>query len=668
MKKNCFILILLLLFGCQLYAQPTRLSSPDGKLRLFFFLNQSGRMYYQVSVNKKEFISNSSLGLEAKNGVNLLDGYQIVKTKFTHLDKEWTQPWGENKKNRNHYNEMAVGLKNQQGTDLTLRFRLFNDGIGFRYEYKVPTVDSIFVTNEVTSFNIKNEGISWSIPANNETYELLYKTQKLSELHTANTPMTFKTDDGIYASIHEAALINFPEMTLLNIGGKELQASLAPWPDGVKAKMKSEFVTPWRTIQVASKAVGLINSSLILNLNEPCALSSTDWIKPVKYVGVWWGMHLGVQSWAMDERHGATTQNAKKYIDFAHDNNIQAVLFEGWNKGWESWGGQQHFDYTQPYADFDIKEIARYAKEKSIQIIGHHETGGNIPNYENQLDKSLEWYTKMGIGMLKTGYAGGIPGGYSHQGQYGVVHYERVVQSAAKYRMTIDAHEVIKDTGIRRTYPNMMSRECGRGMEWNAWSDGNPPEHYEMLPFTRLLSGPMDYTPGVFDILYKNTRDLKTRKKWNDLDKGTSRVNTTLAKQIANWVVLYSPMQMAADMIENYQGHPAFQFFRDYDADCDKSIALAGEPGEFVVVVRQAKNRFYLGATTNEIARNVNVKLDFLDAGKKYQAIIYADGKNADWKTNPTDYKITKCIVTSRDTLHVVMAKGGGQAVSFMPL
>lgn len=577
MKKSCFVLILLLLFGCQLYAQPTRVCSPNGKLKLFFFLNQNGRMYYQVSVNDKEFLSNSGLGLEARGRINLLDSYQITKTTFAQLDQMWTQPWGENKKNRNHYNEMAVALQNQQGTNLTLRFRLFNDGIGFRYEYKVSTADSIFVTNELTSFNLKNDGVSWSIPANNETYELLYKTQKLSELRTANTPMTFKTVDGVYASIHEAALINFPEMTLQNIGGQELQASLAPWPDGIKAKMKGEFVTPWRTIQIASKAVGLINSSLILNLNEPCTLSSTDWIKPVKYVGIWWGMHLGVQSWAMDERHGATTGNAKKYIDFAHDNNIQAVLFEGWNKGWESWGGQQHFDYTQPYADFDIKEIARYAKEKGVEIIGHHETGGNIPNYEAQLEKSLDWYTQMGIRMLKTGYAGGIPNGYSHQGQYGVVHYEKVVQSAANYKMTVDAHEVIKDTGIRRTYPNMMSRECGRGMEWNAWSDGNPPEHYEMLPFTRLLSGPMDYTPGVFDILYKNTKDLKSRKKWNDLDKGTSRVNTTLAKQIANWVVLYSPMQMAADMIENYQGHPAFQFFRDYDADCNKSIALAGE-------------------------------------------------------------------------------------------
>lgn len=668
MKKNYLILFVLLLLSARIYAQPSTVSSPDGRIKLLFSLNEKGRMYYQVSVDKKAFLATSCLGLEAQKNVNLLDNYQINKISFDKQDQTWSQPWGENKVNRNHYNEMAVALKNPQGTDLTVRFRLFNDGLGFRYEYKVPAVDSIFVSNELTSFNLQKDGVSWSIPANSDTYELLYKTQKISEIQTANTPMTFKTQDGIYASIHEAALINFPEMTLQKVGDRELKAFLAPWPDGTRAKVTNEFMTPWRTIQIASKAVGLINSSLILNLNEPCALASTDWIKPVKYVGIWWGMHLGVQTWAMDERHGATTDNAKKYIDFAHDNKIQAVLFEGWNKGWESWGGQQHFDYTQPYADFDIHEIARYAKEKGIEIIGHHETGGNIPNYERQLDKSLDWYAQLGVHMLKTGYAGGIPNGYSHQGQYGVLHYEKVVKTAAKYKMMVDAHEPIKDTGIRRTYPNMMTREGARGMEWNAWSEGNPPEHHEMLPFTRLLSGPMDYTPGIFDILYRNTRDLKTRKKWNDLDKGTSRVNTTLAKQIANWVIIYSPLQMAADMIENYKGHPAFQFFRDYNADCDKSIALAGEPGQFVVVVRQAKNNFYLGATTNEDARTVDVKLDFLKQGKRYQAIIYADGKKADWKTNPTDYQIIKRVVCSKDFLRVVMAKGGGQAISFMPL
>ena len=360
-------------------------------------------------------------------------------------------------------------------------------------------------------------------------------------------------------------------------------------------------------------------------------------------------MHLGVETWKMDERHGATTVNAKKYIDFAAANNIEAVLFEGWNEGWESWGGMQNFDFTKPYADFDIDEIVRYAKEKGIEIIGHHETGGNIPNYERQMVHAMQWYTDHSIHILKTGYAGAFPNGLSHHGQYGVNHYQKVVETAAEHRMTLDAHEPIKDTGIRRTWPNMMTREGARGMEWNAWSEGNPPSHHVMLPFTRLLSGPMDYTPGTFDILFQQTKDSPRRRKWNDQDKGNSRVNTTLAKQIANWVILYSPLQMASDMIEHYEGHPAFRFFRDFDPDCDESKALAGEPGEFVAVVRKAKNNYFFGAATNEAPRTLEIKLDFLKPGKQYKAVIYADGEKADWKTNPADYQITEQTVTAEN-------------------
>jgi len=328
----------------------------------------------------------------------------------------------------------------------------------------------------------------------------------------------------------------------------------------------------------------------------------------------------------------------------------------------------QTFDYTKPYVDFDMAEVARYAKEKGIEIIGHHETGGNIFNYERQLDNAYKWYADLGVHSVKTGYAGGLPGGHSHHGQFNVRHYRKVVQTAAGYHTTVNAHEPIKDTGIRRTYPNMMTREGARGMEWNGWSEGNPPEHHELLPFTRLLGGPMDYTPGTFDILYEKTRNSPRRKKWNDLDKGNSRVNTTLAKQIANWVVIYSPLQMASDMIENYEGHPAFQFFRDFDADCDWSEALQGEPGEFVAVVRKAKDKYFLGATTNEESRTLTIPLDFLEKDKKYHAVIYADGEDADWKTNPTSYQIKDKEVTAADTLSVGMAKGGGQAVSFIPI
>lgn len=661
------LFLLVVLCGC---TRPTELTSPDGNIKLVFNLTEAGEMTYGVSVGGTPFITPSVMGFEGRDGVNLSKGFQIEGTEFTAKDETWTQPWGENKSIRNHYNEMAVHLKDQANTELTLRFRVFDDGLGFRYEYQVPQADSVFVMDELTSFNLAQDGKSWSIPASFETYELLYRTMPVSKVDNANTPMTFKTDNGVYASIHEAALTDFPEMTLKHTEGCNFKSELAPWPDGVKARFAGgSFVTPWRSIQIAPQAVGLINSGLILNLNEPCVLEGDlSWIRPMKYVGIWWGMHLGVETWTMDERHGATTANAKRHIDFAAANNIEAVMFEGWNEGWESWGGMQTFDYTKPYADFDMIEVARYAKEKGIEIIGHHETGGNIFNYERQLDKAYKWYADLGVHSVKTGYAGGLPGGHNHHGQFNVRHYRKVVQTAAKYHTTIDAHEPIKDTGIRRTYPNMMTREGARGMEWNGWSEGNPPEHHELLPFTRLLGGPMDYTPGTFDILYDKTRNSPRRKKWNDQDKGNSRVNTTLAKQIANWVVLYSPLQMASDMIENYEGHPAFRFFRDFDADCDWSEALQGEPGEFVAIVRKAKDKYFLGATTNEEARTLAIPLDFLEKDKKYHAVIYADGEDADWKTNPTSYQITEKDVTSADTLSVVMAKGGGQAVTFIPV
>lgn len=661
------LFLLVVLCGC---TRPTELTSPDGNIKLVFNLTEAGEMTYGVSVGGTPFITPSVMGFEGRDGVNLSKGFQIEGTEFTAKDETWTQPWGENKSIRNHYNEMAVHLKDQANTELTLRFRVFDDGLGFRYEYQVPQADSVFVMDELTSFNLAQDGKSWSIPASFETYELLYRTMPVSKVDNANTPMTFKTDNGVYASIHEAALTDFPEMTLKHTEGCNFKSELAPWPDGVKARFAGgSFVTPWRSIQIAPQAVGLINSGLILNLNEPCVLEGDlSWIRPMKYVGIWWGIHLGVETWTMDERHGATTANAKRHIDFAAANNIEAVMFEGWNEGWESWGGMQTFDYTKPYADFDMIEVARYAKEKGIEIIGHHETGGNIFNYERQLDNAYKWYADLGVHSVKTGYAGGLPGGHNHHGQFNVRHYRKVVQTAAKYHTTIDAHEPIKDTGIRRTYPNMMTREGARGMEWNAWSEGNPPEHHELLPFTRLLGGPMDYTPGTFDILYDKTRNSPRRKKWNDQDKGNSRVNTTLAKQIANWVIIYSPLQMASDMIENYEGHPAFRFFRDFDADCDWSEALQGEPGEFVAIVRKAKDKYFLGATTNEEARTLAIPLDFLEKDKKYHAVIYADGEDADWKTNPTSYQITEKDVTSADTLSVVMAKGGGQAVTFIPV
>lgn len=668
MKQHLIYIVVFffILTGCAI-PKPTEVASPDGHIRLSFTAGSDKRMTYQIQVNDTAFITPSSLGFKAKDGINLSDKFHVTGTDFDTVDETWTQPWGENKTLRNHYNEMAVHLSDSADTKLTIRFRVFDNGVGFRYEYQVPGVDSLLITDELTAFNIAQEGTSWSIPANYETYELLYRTLPINKVENANTPMTFKCGT-TYASIHEAALTDFPEMTLKNVGDRQFKSELAPWPDGIKARISgNSFKTPWRTLQIAPKAVGLINSSLILNLNEPCVLETTDWIRPMKYVGVWWGMHLGVESWVINDRHGATTANAKRYIDFAAANNIEAVMFEGWNEGWENWGGTQAFDYTKPYADFDIREIARYAKEKGIEIIGHHETGGNILNYEKQLDDAYKWYADLGIHSVKTGYAGGLPDGHNHHGQYNVRHYRKVVQTAARYHTTLDVHEPIKDTGIRRTYPNMMTREGARGMEWNAWSEGNPPEHHVMLPFTRLLAGPMDYTPGIFDVLYERAKNSPDRKQWNMKDSKDCRINTTLAKQIANWVILYSPLQMAADMIENYEGHPAFQFFRDFDADCDWSEALAGEPGEFVVIARKAKDNYFLGAATNEATREVTIPLNFLEQGKTYKAVVYADGEGADWETNPTAYQITEKQVTAGDTLTINMARGGGQAISFMP-
>ncbi len=453
-------------------------------------------------------------------------------------------------------------------------------------------------------------------------------------------------------------------MILRNVDSLKYNSWLAPLPDGVKAYIPSTFTTPWRSIQLGDKAVDLINSSMILNLNEPSKIADASWIKPQKYVGVWWGMHLGTQVWTIGPRHGATTENAIKHIDFAAANNIQGVLFEGWNKGWESWGGYQKFDYVEPYADFDLEYIAKYAKEKGIELWMHNETGGNIPDYEKNMEKAFARYKELGIHTLKTGYAGGFPNGYWHHSQYGVKHYQKVVETAAEYQIMVNAHEPIKETGIRRTWPNMMTREGARGMEWNAWSEGNSAEYLVTLPFVRLLSGPMDYTPGIFDIDYSRAKADKGRIEWNGPNKDCC-IKTTLARQIANWVIIYSPLQMASDLIENYEGHPAFQFFRDYDADCDWSEALQGEIGEYIVVARRAGDRFFLGAGTNADARVLKQKLDFLKEGVEYEASIYADDLSSN---DPEAYKIEKLIVTANDILEMNMAATGGCAVSFIPV
>lgn len=647
--------------------------SPDREIAVGFSIGEDGRAHYAVNAYGQEVIGRSALGLEAEEA-ELTDGFAVKKVRRNKVDEEWTQPWGENKQMRDRHNEMAVHMENSQGVKLTLRFRAFDDGVGYRYEYDASALtDSLTIIGDNTYFNFAQDGTSWSIASYFSGYELPYREQKISETENANTPFTFKMGE-VYGSIHEAALYDFPEMNIYRQDSLSFKSELAPRPEGTLARTGAKFNTAWRTIQIAKDAVGLINSSLILNLNEPCAIEDVSWIKPQKYVGVWWGMHLGTQVWTMGPRHGATTENALKHIDFAAENNIGGVLFEGWNQGWENWGGSQHFNYCEPYADFDLEMLAKYAEEKGVSLWMHNETGGSIFEYEAAMEDAFAKYQSLGIHYIKTGYAGGMPDGIRHHSQRGVQHYQKVVEKAAEYQIAIDAHEPIKETGIRRTWPNMMTREGARGMEWNAWSDGNSSEHLCTIPYTRLLSGPMDYTPGVFDIYYERACATPGREAWNG-DNSKTYIKTTLARQVANWVILYSPLQMACDLIENYEGHPAFQFFRDYDPDCDWSEALDGEIGDYIVIARRAGERFFLGAGTNSDARSLSLSLDFLKPGTTYEATIYADDLDAPVITQPDGtqapdkrcYRIEKRKVTASDTIDITMAAHGGTAISFIP-
>lgn len=655
--------------SCSGNMESVQVFSPDKNIELKFKLHNS-QAYYQVSFKNKPVVNLSRLGFEFKNQKNLDSNFEVVDVKISTENTKWQQVWGEKRIISNHYNMAEIKLqeKSKLARTLSLKFKVYNDGLGFRYEIpQQKGVDSIYITNELTEFNLAQDYSTWFNPANFDSYEMLYQNKPASKVESANTPVTFESEDQKqFLSIHEANLTNYAGMTLKKTKATNFQANLVPWPNGVKVKAKLPLKTPWRTIQLADKASGLIESSLILNLNEPNKLEDVSWIKPSKYIGIWWGMHLGTQTWTLGDRHGATTKNMKQYIDFAHKNNIPLVLAEGWSTGWEQWGTPKAFDFVTPYKDFDLKAIVAYAKERGVGIIGHHETGGDSQYYEEQMDKAFSLYRSLGMHNLKTGYAGGIvPRGQFHHGQYMVNHYRKVVETAAKYQITINAHEPIKPTGIRRTYPNMMTREGARGMEWNGWSDGNPPAHLVTLPFTRILAGPMDYTPGIFDLLYKNAGK---RIKWNGNDKGTSRINTTLAKQLAMYVILYSPMQMASDLIKNYEGHPAFQFFRDVPANWQDTKVLNAKIGEYLTIARKDwdNDNWFIGSATNEKARECTISLDFLDADKKYEATIYADGEGAQWKTNPYAYKIEKRLVTSKDKLSIKLAEGGGQAISLI--
>ncbi len=663
MKKWLLSLAVLALASC---AQKTDVSSPDGSIVASLRI-RDGRAEYSVSVDGKNVISPSPMGLCAK-GANLADGFRVKGSRRSSVDEQWSQPWGENKRICDKHNSLIVDLENREGVCLALEFRAFDDGVAFRYIYDVPSVDTVEVTDELTEFRFTEDAVSWSIPASFDTYEYLYRKMNLSEVENANTPFTLVRPDGLHLSVHEAALVDFPEMVLRRDSALCFKADLSPLKKGevLKARVSSGFKTPWRTLQVSRDAVGLVNSSMILNLNDPCKIEDTSWIKPMKYIGVWWGMHLGIENW-QGKYHGATTRRAMEYIDFAAENNIQGVLFEGWNDAWRGSAALADFDFTKAAPDFDIQKVLSYARKKGVDFITHNETGGNYTRFDEQLCAALDWDQSNGIHALKTGYAGGgLVGGVPRHSQTGINHFHRVVREAASRQIMVDGHEVEKPTGLQRTWPNYMTRECVRGMEYNGWSSGNPPSHHEILPYTRLLGGPVDYTPGVFDILYENIKGKPQVREWGQ--PGTNcRVHTTLCKQIANWVILYSPMQMACDLIENYKGHPAFRFFKDFDADCDVSRALQGEVGEYIALYRRASDRYFYAATTDENARTLTQSLDFLSPGVKYRATIYADAPDADWKTNPCAYQITERIVDSSDTLTIRLAPGGGQAISFIP-
>lgn len=651
--------------------EPLQVASPDGRT-VVTVGTQNGALVYQVARDGHALLTPSRLGFEFRGAPALWDGLRITGSQRDSADETWTQPWGEVAQVRDHHNELTVSVteRTAPGRHFDVVFRVFDDGLGFRYVLpEQPNLQDFEIQEERTEFSFANNARAWWIPSNvarKDRSEMLFSESPVSVLDSVQTPITMETrDTHTFMVIHEADLVDYPRMFLAGprTENRTLRAALAPMHDGVKARGHTPFSTPWRTIQIADRAEDLAPSVLGLNLNPPSVIENTDWIKPMKYVGIWWGMHLGTWTWASGPKHGATTENAERYIDFAAANGLGGVLVEGWNVGWDGdWiANGNEFSFTQPYPDYDLRAVAAYAKEKGVALIGHNETSGGIQNYENQMERAYALYDSLGIHAIKTGYVTDeLRNGDSHYSQTMVRHQRKVMETAARYHIMVDAHEPIHDTGERRTYPNMMSREGARGQEYNAWSGdgGNPPEHETILFFTRMLDGPMDFTPGIFDILEESAGGGPRKPD-------QPRVRTTLAKQLALYVVLWSPVQMAADLIENYEDQPAFQFIRDVPVNWEQTKVLDGEIGDYVVVARQDRDGpdWYLGAITDEEARTFEVPLDFLPSGRKYVAEIYADGKDADWLTNPLPVDISRQDVDATSTLTLRLAPGGGQAI-----
>lgn len=650
-----------------------RISSPSEILAVDIDINGEGRASYAVSRGGAPVIAPSRLGFLFVDAPKLERNLRLAGQSTRRFDATWEQPWGEERRIRNRYNELRITLTETSGQrrSFDVVFRVYDDGVGFRYELPdQPSLHDVRILNELTEFNIAEPGTAWWLPALQwNRAEYLYNRTSIDAVSLSQTPLTMRLESGLHLSIHEAALVDYAGMNVARIEGRAFRVQLTPGIGDASVVRTAPFHTPWRTITISDTAGGLIESRLILNLNEPNAIGDVSWFRPGKYVGIWWQMHLDRATWASGPRHGATTETALRYIDFAAANGFSGVLIEGWNVGWDGdwFGNGEDFSFTQPYPDFDLERVAAHARARGVQIIGHHETSANAAHYEDQMEAAFALDERLGIHVVKTGYVADA-GQARVRGQDGQIHYAwhegqemarhhlRVVEAAARHRVAINPHEPIKDTGLRRTYPNWVAREGARGMEYSAWGNpSNPPEHEANLAFTRLLAGPMDFTPGIFG--------METRSP--------EGVATTWAKQLALYVVIYSPIQMAADLLENYEANPGpFQFIRDVPTDWEETRVLNGEVGDYVTIVRRDRNSrdWYLGAITDENPRTLSAPLSFLQRGVRYRAQIYRDGPNADYRGDArSDIVIEERIVTSADTLTLQLAPGGGQAIRFTP-
>ena len=682
-KYISLVIFLICFISCKQKASfQDEVSSPNKKINLQFILTPKDELSYTVLYNNAIVIDTSYLGFDLKDQPSFKGGFKVIKTKLKSFNETWQMPWGEQIDVDNNYNQLIIELQEikKPNRKLNLEFKIYDDGLGFRYVFpEQENLKEVIIIDENTQFNLTEDYKVWWIPGDWDIYEHLYSTTKLSEIdalkyikhvnlaqtyipeNAVNTPVTMRSEKGLHLSFHEAALVDYSGMTLkIDTENLTLTSELVGSEiTGYKVKRTIPFVTPWRTIQIAKKATDLIASNLIVNLNEPNKLGDISWFKPTKYTGIWWEMHLGKSSWDIASgKHGATTKKAKDLIAFSSKNNIGGVLIEGWNTGWGNEEGG--FDFVTPYSDYNLQEVVRYGKVKNIEIIMHHETYGGIDNYSKQQDTAYALMQSLGIHSVKTGYVGKIlPKGEYHHGQYMVNQYNNAVIKAAKYEVAINAHEPVKATGLRRTYPNTISREGLRGQEFNAWASdgGNPPEHLPIVAFTRMLAGPIDFTPGIFDIKF-------------DKYKEKNQVNTTLAHQLALYVVIYSPIQMVTDLIENYRNQPAFKFIRDVGVDWQQTKVINGEVGEFVTIARQEKetSNWFIGSITDENKRAFKIALDFLDKNSDYKAIIYKDGEDAHWDKNPTSIQFEEMTVNNKSSININLAEGGGVAISIIKI